>query len=138
MPMPAGRRDIQRIGLAPSADPADRRQALLVGVEAAVARPAEATVVKSAPWTIGVSRRADCSRHDQGAEKAERKFHRFSFRITLRRATPDRQLSSRVAECKIFTRQFYLAARSESVGLQRVAIKLAAPESEISKRMNYQ
>src|SRR5262249_14443787 len=97
-----------------------------VGVEAAIARAAEAAIVKSAPRTIGMSRRPECSRGDQDAEKAEREFHRFSFRVTLRRATSDRQLSSRVAACTIFTRQFYLAARSESVGLQRVAIQVTA------------
>jgi len=130
MPMPPGRRDIHRIRLAPSADAADCRQALLVGVKSAIGRAAEPAVVISAPWTIGVSRLADRSRHDQSAEKAEREFHRLSFRITLSRATFHRQLSSSVAGCKCFTHQFYLAACSESVGLQR-APNHAAPKSEI-------
>ena len=119
MPTPTGRRGIHRVGLAPSADTADRRETLIIGVEAAIGGAAEATAVKSAPGTIGVSRRADRSRHDQGAEKAEREFHRFSFRYNLHRPTYDRQLSSPAAGCKLFTRQFHLVAHSESVGLQR-------------------
>ena len=77
MPMPPGWWHIHRIRLAPSADAADCRQALLVGVKSAIGRAAEPAVVISAPWTIGVSRLADRSRHDQSAEKAEREFHRF-------------------------------------------------------------
>ena len=118
--LPAGRRRIHRIRLTPSADAADRRQTLLVGVKSAIG-PAEAAVVKSAPRTIRVSRRADRSRYDQGAEKAEREFHGFSFRIILSRATFNRQLSSSVARCKFFTLRFYLAARPEAIGLQRTA-----------------
>jgi hypothetical protein len=86
-------------------------------VKSAIGRAAEAAVIKSAPRTIGVSRRADRSRHDQGAEKAEREFHRFSFRYNFNRPTYDRQLSSSPAGCKSFTRQFHLAAHSESAGL---------------------
>jgi hypothetical protein len=96
MPMPTGRRGIHRIRLAPSADAADRRETLIVGVKY-------------------VSRRPDRSRHDQGAEKAEREFHCFSFRIILSLATFNRQLSSSVAGCKFFTQRFYLAARPEAV-----------------------
>jgi len=68
MPMPPGRWDIHRIRLAPSADAADRCQALLVGAEPAVGRAAEVTTVKSAPSTIlRVSRRADRSGNEQDA-----------------------------------------------------------------------
>jgi hypothetical protein len=88
-------------------------------VKSAIGRAAEAAVVKSAPRTIGVSRCADRSRHDQSAEKAEREFHCLSFRIILSRATFNRQLSSLVAGCKFFTQLFHLAAHSESAGLQR-------------------
>jgi hypothetical protein len=126
MPMPTGRRGIHCIGLAPSADAADRRETLIVGVKSAIGGTAEATTVKSAPRTIGVSRRPDRSRHDQGAEKAEREFHCFSFRIILSLATFNRQLSSSVAGCKFFTQRFYLAARPEAVGLQRTANHAAA------------
>jgi hypothetical protein len=48
-------------------------------VKSAIGRAAEATVVKSAPGTIGVSRRTDRSRHDQGAEKAGANFIVFPF-----------------------------------------------------------
>ena len=131
MPTPTGRRGIHRVGLAPSADTADRRETLIIGVEAAIGGAAEATAVKSAPGTIGVSRRADRSRHDQGAEKAEREFHRFPFGIILSPATFDRQFGSSVARCKFFTRRLRLAAYFESVGLQRAADPAAARDRNL-------
>jgi hypothetical protein len=99
-------------------------------VEAAIGSTAEATAVKSAPGTIGMSRRADRSRDDQDAENAEREFHRFAFRITVSRATPDRQLSSRVAGCKVFTRQFYLTARCKRSGCNNLEVATDQPSEK--------
>src|SRR5215472_15352414 len=73
MPMPAGRRDIGRVGLTPSADAADGRQALLIGAEPAIGRSAKVTVVISAPRTIlRVRRGADRSYGDRSAEEKKR------------------------------------------------------------------
>jgi hypothetical protein len=125
--MPAGWRDIHRIELAIAANVAHRRQALLIGAEPAIGRAAKATAVKSAPWTIlRLSRRDDRSGDAQDAKEGKCGFHDHSFRITLSRATSNRQLSSSSAGCKVFTRQFYLAARFESVGLQQAASETAA------------
>jgi hypothetical protein len=65
--------------LAVSADTADRRETLIIGVEAAIGGAAKATAVKRAPGTIGMSRRADRSRDDQDAENAEPNFIVFPF-----------------------------------------------------------
>ena len=84
------------------------------------------TTVIGAPWTIlRLSRRSDRGDDKQKAEQRKRGFHGYSFGITLNRATSDRQLSSCGAECNLFTPQYYVAARSESFGLQQAASETA-------------
>ena len=76
--MAAGRRHICRVGPARSADAANGRQALLIGVKAAIGGVVRETAVIGAPWTIGMSRRGECRCRDEGAGKAER-FIVFPF-----------------------------------------------------------
>ena len=85
------------------------------------------TTVIGAPRTIlRLSRRSDRSDDKQKAEQRKRGFHDHSLCITLNWATSDRQLSSCGAKYNLFTPQYYLAARSESFGLQQAASKAAA------------
>ena len=126
---PSGRGDIHRVWLAPATDTTHRCQALLISAETAIGGAAEPTTVVGAPRTIlRVRGRSDRGSDEQNAKQKKRSFHDHSFRSTLGRATSNRQLSSRLDDCKVFTRRFYLAARSESARLRKEQVKRQSPE----------